>query len=1511
MGLEQGIDDKIQRRIELWKGKLLDISLKNRLINFKESASSIRIDVPDAREFYDQLVNKGALFKFPKDSASAGIKSMLSVPLPEGEAYRKLYKIYLSSRESIAEQVVNTLYIAFGILEHEDRDSGEKLKSPIILIPVQIQRRKDLSKQFHPFTLSFLEDDIFINPALRQRVMLHYGYDIGDSFDDVNEYLRKLEIDTEKFGWKIRRSDMHLGIFSFQKLSLYNDLIVNEELVLRNPVIRTMVGDKAALESVSNVDTDYDADSIDPKDAFFVLDADESQKEAILAARKGASFVLQGPPGTGKSQTIANIIAQLLADGKKVLFVSEKMAALEVVKKRLDSAGIGHYVLEMHNANTAGKRWILEQLENSLVENKLYGSKDELIDQMVESRKVLVEYGKELLSGSSDAFPLCKVFGRLAKLNHIRFAGINVNLSVDFDEFRKNKTIFEELDMYEDQLAQFNSSMLRYINHKWIDVFTDLKKEQLRELLDRCLELIEYIKEDAKNLSNNANIHFRSVSDLKGLDEVLNPLLSIPDTDYALKEHWFSVDCNRFEDAVKEYKIKLDEYNAIHQYLESKYKPEFLNMDNNEFEKMHRKINGSWFFVVRLLDPRYKFYAAKLKSLLKSSSDLEYSELSHDLRQFALFRKIGRDLQKLKGEICDAIDDEKVEADQILSIINWIRNLKKVEGLFNKELINSISSGYDLKGLAERFNQHISDFLDSYFKVMEYFEHEAVERFFKSASWEKLDERFKSIRNHLDDISKWVEFKTALDRLDKNMYRIFAKSMQDEERNYKISELYEKIFLQTYLSRLNLNFAKRSREYFDLVKDKFVKGDDEHKYYSRNRIIKMIESKKPKINLTSTTSEVGILRKEIGKSRRFKPLRRLFSEIRNLIFVLSPCFMMSPLSVARFIDPKVLHFDTVIFDEASQIMVEDAISSIIRADQVIVGGDSKQLPPTMFFKVNEDVDVEEGIEEAASILDETTAALPNHMLRWHYRSRDESLIAFSNRHFYSNSLITFPNNKLNSFAIKLVHVKDGVYDRGGTRQNKIEAQKVVQLVKKHFDEMPGKSLGVIAFSIAQQQAIYDELDRFLRENPSYLKHMNGDSLRAFFVKNLETVQGDERDHIILSVGYGKDADGNLSLNFGPMNKEGGVKRLNVAVTRAIQRITIVSSILPDEIDESRSSSNGLKLLKKYLEYARLSKPISCDESSETNYSDMRDAVYAKLLQEGFDVRKGVGSSKFNIDVAIVDPSNPNEFALGIELDSTAYTNSHSVSDRERIRTEMLRKMGWNVHRIWSYDWVLNYAKEVERIHSLINGSDKLKASSREREGHRRIEHLSKDISFAIKDYPVVAQTSYGTVDQFMKYDFFKHVKEIVKSESPIHKQLVMKRIFDGFGVKGSKKSKARFEEIIQMHLPNNELALDDHDVFWHGDPKFAYNIRKCSLDVRPLNMIPISEIRFAVLLVVDNAISISRKDIPKEVGNIFGAAKITPKFKAKVNLAIDDLFNKKYILTNDDGKIAINKDFGK
>ncbi|MCX8200003.1 MAG: DUF3320 domain-containing protein [Candidatus Micrarchaeota archaeon] len=1531
-GEATSIQQKIEKKIELWKGKLLDISLRNKLINFKDGGNScLRLSVKSPEAFYDELLSGTAKFFFAKSSSTDQKPNVLRSLYNDAETYRRLYQIYLTSNESLSEQGVNTLYLTFGYLEYESNEEGNgaakkkarsrdeaatvfgqqgttALKAPLVLVPVRIERRKEAARDKHPFSISFLDDDIHINPALRQKILQQNNIDIDFPFETLSEYLGKLSEEVKKFGWKVTSEDVYLGIFSFQKLSLYRDLELNRERITKHPVVRALVGDRSALaqQAFESIDTDM----LDPKESFFVLDADSSQQEAIIAARKGLSFVLQGPPGTGKSQTIANIIAQQLADGKKVLFVSEKMAALEVVKKRLDAAGIGTYLLELHNADTAGKKWVLEQFEKALVENKLYASNEQLIDQLKEARAILKAYGNELVGDERGPLPLYRILGRLARLEHVKISDIGLSVRPDFSEFQRNMHLMEELDLYEKQQREFNTSILRYVNHKNFRAFTDFKQETLKELIGTAIEVIQHIKEESDQLEDKAGLYVRRIVDFKQMDNKLSLLIRQPKVSYRIKEEWFSIGIDDIIMRLNKYATKSSEHAALRKYLLSKYRENLLSHSYHELEDMVSKLDGLYSVkVVRWVDPRYKKISDHIHALLLEKANLTHEEMANDIRKAILCKRIWDELCEEAREIKGIIKEERLEVEELQAVFSWIRSLKSIEGMCNGRLIRSVCAGLDLAPLAQKFIAHANTLTDSYLAISEFFETEASERLLLSASWERLEERLEHILQNAGEISKWVEFKVTLDKLTPELRRVFDKCMTIEGRNYKVSELYEKIFLQECLSSMDADIARKSREYLDMVYAKFVESDKEHKFYSRNRIIEMIEAKKPKISLTSRSSEVGILSKEISKSRRHKPLRKLFSEIKNLVFVLKPCFMMSPLSVARFIDPDVIEFDTVIFDEASQVMVEDAISSIIRSKQVIIVGDSKQLPPTMFFKVNEGIDVEEGLEEAASILDEASAALPTHMLRWHYRSRDESLINFSNTHFYNGDLITFPNNQVDSFAIDFTYVRNGVYERGGSRQNRVEARKVVELIKQHFDTTPEKSLGVIAFSIAQQQAILEELDHFLTWHPSYQKLLNGSNLRGFFVKNLETVQGDERDVIILSIGYGRDADGNLSLNFGPLNKEGGVRRLNVAISRAIERVKVVSSILPEDISEARVSSEGILLLKKYLQYARAGESLHKRQNEFD--SELQEAVYRKLTSYGLIAEKNIGSSRFNIDIAIRESEDSNRYLLAVELDGKAYSSAKSTRDRDRLRREMLESLGWKVHRIWSYDWVLNPEKEVERIIELINkqGGQAPRQKGDDEGARQRQLIANNELSFAIKEYPTIVCPLLGSPDDFMKTDFFNAIRDVIKSEGPIHKDLLMKRIFECYGVKDGTRARNRFDEILGLHLPSQDIFIEG-DIYWASEPRFMFNIRRSDAEIRPLNLIPMPEIRLAVLLVVSNAISIAREDIPREVLAIFGAPKITPKFKGRVGVAIDELIEKGY-LSEDSGKIIIDKEFQK
>ncbi len=429
--------------------------------------------------------------------------------------------------------------------------------------------------------------------------------------------------------------------------------------------------------------------------------------------------------------------------------------------------------------------------------------------------------------------------------------------------------------------------------------------------------------------------------------------------------------------------------------------------------------------------------------------------------------------------------------------------------------------------------------------------------------------------------------------------------------------------------------------------------------------------------------------------------------------------MMSPLSVSVFLEAQSYDFDMVIFDEASQVHTEDAIGAIMRGKQAIIVGDTKQLPPTSFFStsLNDedfDVDTDEAIEDSdagayESILDEAVAVLPERSLRWHYRSRHEHLIAFSNIKIYNSQLITFPSSteKAPDCGVEYVYVNDGVYDRGGKKNNIIEAKKVADLVFEHCKKHPNRSLGVVTFSEAQQNAVDAAIRQKRLKDPHFDKFFIDDKEEPFFIKNLENVQGDERDTIIFSIGYAKDSKGIMYMNFGPLSREGGYRRLNVAITRAKYNVKFVGSIVPTDIDLDKVSSEGVKMLRSYIEFAQQG-IIALEKELTFNYdlefdSPFEEAVYDFLQSKGYNVVTQVGCSGFRIDMAVKHPTQSGKFVIGIECDGAMYHSSRTARERDRLRQAVLEDMGWNIYRIWSTDWIKDPKTEEGK---LINAIEK-------------------------------------------------------------------------------------------------------------------------------------------------------------------------------------------------------------
>ncbi|OXC74478.1 DUF3320 domain-containing protein [Caballeronia sordidicola] len=496
-----------------------------------------------------------------------------------------------------------------------------------------------------------------------------------------------------------------------------------------------------------------------------------------------------------------------------------------------------------------------------------------------------------------------------------------------------------------------------------------------------------------------------------------------------------------------------------------------------------------------------------------------------------------------------------------------------------------------------------------------------------------------------------------------------------------------------------------SAEHEKRIQD-FRELDDQFIALTQAWVRAQLSSGLPSPSKVSHGSEWGLLRYEMQKKTKHLPLRELMTKASSAILRLTPCLLMSPLSIAQYLPAETSDFDVVVFDEASQIPVWDAIGAMARGRQIIMVGDPKQLPPTTFFDRAEadsdDTDVETELE---SILEECIGAnLPTMKLSWHYRSRHESLIAFSNYRYYGGDLVTFPSPVTNDRAVSLNLVAGGLYERGASRTNKPEAKALVADLVKRLKSPgfrdSGLTVGVVTFNAEQQRLIEDLLDAERRKDPSIEHHFADTELEPVFVKNLESVQGDERDIMYFSITYGPGLDGTMPMNFGPMNQQGGERRLNVAITRAREELRVFGSFKPEKMDLSRTQAIGVRDLKHFLEFAergaRALGEVVAGSIGDFE-SPFEKAVCIALAEKGWIVHPQIGVSAFRIDLGVVDPDSPGRYLAGVECDGATYHRSATARDRDKLREQVLRGLGWEIVRIWSTDWWIDMPGTLEKV----------------------------------------------------------------------------------------------------------------------------------------------------------------------------------------------------------------------
>lgn len=1829
----------LDKKLEYWEHQLLDLGKRNRMINYKEyKRATIKLVEPSFRELFDKIALKEETLTFQRsvdretDIRVFSILSLLenlSFPLPvtigdiktEGsilERQRTLKNLRSKSRLALEEQGTNILYLSFGFIEWKNGKgaSASWIKSPLVLVPVVLS----LEALNSPYTLKKHEDDIVVNPTLEYFLKTEYGIELPH-FDvdkqSIDEYLISLEEIADQRGWRVLR-EVSLGLLSFLKISMYSDLMRNKERIKKNPVIRAMAGDTSDANDIPERLRNFNLDSIKPQDCYQVMSADSSQQDAILYSKNNISFVMQGPPGTGKSQTITNIIAEALAEGKKVLFVSEKMAALQVVYRRLQEAHLGDFCLPLHSYK-ANKKEILEQIGANL-KLKQTRVKDEAINNLEELlmiRQELNKYAEELHTLNPKLNISCyDVYSKLeevqsfpsitytianpldvtqaelqAYLNRLKEYSLSVkrlnnyikdnpweglssrttgyeysekmsselnqlyskitvisNLLDSIIESKNlsNKLSYSDIPLFADLLNKIGSLSIvpdfwfadfdipkakviaqdaekNYQKHfelqKEIEkVFTtEIYSHKYNEWKEDLLKIAEsftsmpLVKEDspqffitnASCILENVNRlkekfsivvkSFSAINDLLGTNFVSNPhnqqiiteLLMLIEGNVILHKNWFKVDLGKVKSLVNEAKVTAQELQTQKSSILNEWEPEVLSLDyssiltryktkytsafkifNSQYRKDKNQLRAlskniikklpddvavsllnslktyhekeNWFTSknAELSENLLSYYSGSDSdwdyilaaiSIVEKLSQLPVGGISSDLieilsadhkaqittlesllttlvstfsdvRAIAINNQITLNIDSLDFNAEHAIktadnyivklnellnqknslnpyllnDDERIEIvyDTIEKLNCYVALLKKLSDLSMrykqqfeflykgkstnwKEIIDLLEKVEYLKtsslcefvstcaNAPEKRKQELiklSETIATTYKNstihFEWINNQfATNTQLNTITIHSLTNKINSCSSNINILENWIDYQEAKEECNNNGLHDFIEKIEQNKIFEDVDKVFLKGFYHMWLGAVcdkSTSIRRFRRNVQDERIKKFIDLDDLQLRIAQMRIReKLIENLPSTHHMLKATDELAILNKELNKKKKIMPLRKLFKLIPNLLLKLKPCLMMSPLSVSYFLETEAYHFDLVIFDEASQIFPEDAIGAIFRGSQVIIAGDSKQLPPTNFFaSTTNNVDSEYDIKDdedfsevvSDSILEESASVLPNRTLLWHYRSKHESLIAFSNREIYKNNLITFPNsiNNVADMGVEYIYVENGIYDRGGKKNNLREAEECVRLVFEHIDKYPDRSLGIIAFSESQQTAIENAIIDYRERNPEYEWFFDESKDEPFFIKNLENVQGDERDTIIFSICYGKDKNGAMYMNFGPVGHSGGERRLNVAITRAKCNVKLVGSILPSDIDINRAKSEGARMLRAYIEYARKGtsalKPVDKTEAFESN-DDFCEIIAEFLEAHGYSIERQVGCSDYKIDIAIKNPHVEGEFLVGIECDGLSYIHAKTARDRDHLRKSVLQNMGWNLYRVWSTEWNRNPKAEGEALLKYIESiydKDGITKHVIKQSNDDDAKYSVEDIAFeSIKAPKIVSDTNpYGfsyykeanwwEAERTGGYDNLKNISEnvvhIVKIEQPIHKELLYKRLGPSFTAgKATEAVKITIAEAIEKKLKSKISVDKDNFVRLLPLTDIVPRIPEKYATPRPMEYIHTQEVAIAMIRIVEESFGITEEDLATECARAFGFERKGPKIKAKTDAAIKWLIDNKKI----------------
>jgi len=1420
---------------------------------------------------------------------------LLSSPLAEDLLVTRLTRIEKDARVFAEEQGVNVLYLALGALVwHDPAAPKVERRAPLVLLPVTLTRASARAA----FRLRASGDDA--SPNLTLALMLHrthgidlaapepFGSDDEAAWDAVEAWFARLAPALVEPGFRIEPDRVALGLFSGAKVLMHRDLDPDAwPGLLRNQVVRALlVGgqvDPGAVPLAGPADT-----------MGHVLDADASQAEAVARVRAGSHLVVQGPPGTGKSQTIANILAEAIQDGRSVLFVAEKLAALEVVRRRLATLGLGPACLPLHSAKAA-RREVLDELRATLAVTRARSPGTEAARaDLLARRAELDEAVAALHRGSPSAYQAIAALLEPAPNGAVPIPAAQAWSEVDHAAAR--------------EAAEALAVLQPPGSSTWAGTAaTELGTAEIAALgpqIQAALQALGGLAQVAREAgagqvgagepgagqtgaagqAGAGQTGAAGQAGLETLDAVRRAIAAATiGAEAPIRGRGGLAHPSWLQGTARAATVvdAASAWTAVQRALGPRLTEAAWTAPG--LPALRQKIASSSSGLLGLFDSGKQRTEAEFAGLCRTSPPRAQGErlalldaliAGQEARaRLVLEDRFARDAF---GDAWQGLDSDPAGLAAVLRFVETAGPERA-----------ALAAGPSTAG-SERLGAALAAFDAAFGPLADALALDPRVAFgsadpkltaigAKLAQWAGGTQRLGSV--------------VAWNRAAEPLRRVGASPLVEALEAGRLAPgdavpALRRAIAEAALGRAKLApFDGRARTrrlaaFRDADAKRLDAARAETVFAHATRVEAAIAD--PRL-----TEEVQLLRAELARKRSNRGVRSLLRATPGLTRALKPVVMMSPLSVAQFLDPALPPFDLLVIDEASQIEPVDALGAIARATRIVVVGDDRQLPPTRFFQkmtsesedAPEDEDAPASATQIESVLSLAAArGLPQTMLRWHYRSRHDSLIAPSNELFYGGGLVLLPSPLPPGpgLGVSLVAV-EGVFDAGRTATNRIEAEAVADAVLRHAAENPKASLGVAAFSAAQAEAIEEAVQVRRAKAPELEPFFTGHEHEPFFVKNLESVQGDERDVMFLSVGYARDKDGKLAMRFGPLAGAGGERRLNVLITRAKSAVVVFSGIKTDDIDTDRVKGAGVAGLKAYLAHAaRGGTAPSRAGAGATSEDPIGAWLEQAIVREGMVLRRGIGRSGLRLELVASSRDAPDLPLLAIETDGPHYASMPSARDRDRLRDGALERMGWRIHRVMAEGLLADQGAELGRLSKAMREAGLPALEAPKQAEPSRLPGLAQPYREAAPARPDALQPSavpFATLAGL--------VAGIVEVEAPILAEAVAHRVASLWGEdQADAATRAAVGQALTLGSALHGLVVSGETWSTAGSgPVVPRDRRAASVWLREPDLVPGLELRAAVQAVLRAAGPQNATDLARLVRDALG---LGPEVEARI-----------------------------